>query len=126
MRQRMQDVRAVLRSVGYVNEQPDRLSYTTLKEMEARLPTNICCFCREAFRGWGNNPSPVLEVEDAVACGDCNAAIVLPQRFRNAARARYDERIQNERELAELIGGEDSDDEMAQNERKVRELVGGA
>ena len=126
MRQRMQDVRAVLRSVGYVNEQPDRLSYTTLKEMEARLPTNICCFCREAFRGWGNNPSPVLEVEDAVACGDCNAAIVLPQQFRNAVRARYDERIQNERELAELIGGEDSDDEMAQHEREVRELVGGA
>jgi hypothetical protein len=65
-------------------------------------------------------------LEDAVVCGDCNAAIVLPQRFRNAARARYDERIQNERELAELIGGEDSDDEMAQNKRKVRELVGGA
>ena len=40
--------------------------------------------------------------------------------------SRYDERIQNERELAELIGGEDSDDEMAQNEREVRELVGGA
>ena len=34
--------------------------------MEAQLPTNTCCFCRETFRGYGNNPS-----------GDANAQAMV-------------------------------------------------
>ena len=39
-------------------------------KMEAMLPENTCCFCRETFRGFGNSPSPVLE--DGRACDTCN------------------------------------------------------
>ena len=62
--------------------QLDRLDAAKLKQLAARLPENKCCFCGESFRGWGNNPSPVMEREGAVACGECNIAIVRPQRFR--------------------------------------------
>ena len=74
--------RALLVAAGYFHFQLDRLDAATLKQLAARLPENKCCFCGESFRGWGNNPSPVMEREGAVACGECNIAIVHPQRFR--------------------------------------------
>ena len=49
-----------------------------------RMPRNRCCFCRCAFRGHGSNPQPVLD--EGVACDECNATIVIPQRFRDADR----------------------------------------
>ena len=71
-----------LLSAGYVVEQLQQLTNEKIMSLAARLPENTCCFCRETFCGWGNSPSPVMEDEGAVACGECNAAIVLPQRFR--------------------------------------------
>lgn len=53
-------------------------------KIEARMPENSCCFCRETFRGYGNHPYPVLK--EGTACDDCNFAIVVPQRFRQAGR----------------------------------------
>ena len=47
---------------------------------EAQLPTNTCCFCRETFRGYGNNPSPVLE--EGTACDACNRSIVVTARLQ--------------------------------------------
>ena len=78
---------AILLSTGVTKEQLANCDAARIRRSAAAVPANRCCFCRETFRGWGNNPSPVLEEEDAVACGDCNAVIVLPQRFRNAMRA---------------------------------------
>ena len=49
-------------------------------KMEAELPTNTCCFCRETFRGYGNNPSPVLE--EGTACDACNRSIVVTARLQ--------------------------------------------
>ena len=49
-------------------------------KMEAHLPTNTCCFCRETFRGYGHNPSPVLE--EGTACDACNFCIVIPARIQ--------------------------------------------
>ena len=53
-------------------------------KMEAELPTNTCCFCRETFRGYGNNPRPVLG--SGTACDTCNHSIVIVARIQ-AARA---------------------------------------
>ena len=53
-------------------------------KMEAELPTNTCCFCRETFRGHGNNPRPVLD--SGTACDTCNHSIVIVARIQ-AARA---------------------------------------
>ena len=78
---------AILLSTGVTKEQLARYDTATIRMSAARVPENKCCFCRETFRGWGNSPSPVLDEEEAVACGDCNAAIVLPQRFRMHARS---------------------------------------
>ena len=33
--------------------------------MEAQLPTNTCCFCRETFRGYGKLPKAVRECVEA-------------------------------------------------------------
>ena len=80
--------RAVLLSNGVTMEQLAMCDAATIRAFAARVPENTCCFCRETFRGWGHNPSPVLEDEEALACGACDVTIVLPQRLRNAARAR--------------------------------------
>ena len=46
-------------------------------KMRAKLPTSKCCFCGEAFKGYGHNAHPVRD--EGVACDACNGAIVLPQ-----------------------------------------------
>ena len=53
--------------------------------MEAQLPTNTCCFCRETFRGYGNNPAPVLQA--GTACDACNLRIVIIARLQAARNA---------------------------------------
>ena len=79
--------RAILLATGITEEQLAKYDAATIKRFAGMVPDNRCCFCRVTFRGWGNSASPVLEEEDAVACGDCNEVIVLPQRFRNTMRA---------------------------------------
>lgn len=41
----------------------------------------ICCICGKAFVGWGNNPYPVNENEDARCCDECNSKYVIPARI---------------------------------------------
>jgi hypothetical protein len=53
-------------------------------KMEAQLPTNTCCFCRDTFRGYGNNPWPVLE--EGTACNACNRSIVISARLQAMRR----------------------------------------
>ena len=76
--------RALLLETGLVHEQLDRFNDAELLMHAKRLPKQKCCFCGERFRGWGNNPAPILE--KGVACRACNVTIVLPQRFRNVKR----------------------------------------
>lgn len=47
--------------------------------MEEREYT--CCICGGKFKGWGNNPYPVVTDEDARCCDDCNAMRVIPARL---------------------------------------------
>lgn len=78
---------AVLRSIGVTMQQLANTDAETIRRSAAAVPAKKCCLCGETFRGWGNNPSPVLEGrEGAAACDDCNAAIVLPQRARIGRR----------------------------------------
>ena len=44
---------------------------------------HICCICGKEFIGWGNNPYPVVEDEDARCCDECNAMHVIPARLLN-------------------------------------------
>lgn len=52
------------------------------------MEEKICCICGEKFTGWGNNPWPVVEDEDARCCNDCNDTVVLAARTRNMAKRR--------------------------------------
>ena len=45
------------------------------------MPENVCYFCRRAFRGYGNNPQPLLE--EGVACDVCDRVIVLRARLQS-------------------------------------------
>ena len=66
---------------GAANEELRRTDPEAYKaKMEAQLPTNTCCFCRETFRGYGNGPWPVLET--GTACDACNRSIVVTARLQ--------------------------------------------
>jgi hypothetical protein len=60
-------------------------------KMEAKLPTNTCCFCRETFRGYGNNPSPVLE--EGTACDACNDCISITARIQTMSKVYEKRRV---------------------------------
>lgn len=49
-------------------------------KMEAKMPVNVCCFCNDTFRGYGNNPRPVLD--EGQACDSCNLSIVIKARIQ--------------------------------------------
>lgn len=42
---------------------------------------NVCCICGKRFTGWGNNPWPVVEDENARCCDECNDTEVIPARL---------------------------------------------
>ena len=42
----------------------------------------VCCICGKRFRGWGNNPWPVVKDEDAQCCDECDGKYVLAARLR--------------------------------------------
>ncbi len=41
----------------------------------------VCCICGQKFTGWGNNPYPVVDDDDARCCDMCNQMRVLPARL---------------------------------------------
>lgn len=47
--------------------------------MEERKFT--CCICGKECVGWGNNPDPVVEDENARCCDECNDKYVIPARL---------------------------------------------
>ena len=45
------------------------------------MPEFTCCICGGVFTGYGNNPYPVDENENARCCDNCNALYVIPARL---------------------------------------------
>ena len=41
----------------------------------------VCCICGKKFTGWGNNPWPVVDNDNARCCDECNAKDVIPARL---------------------------------------------
>ena len=58
------------------------------RKVESMLPENSCCLCRQRFRGYGNNPWPVLQ--DGKACEECNVKIVLTARVQAVRKEEID------------------------------------
>lgn len=42
---------------------------------------HICCVCGCEFEGYGNNPYPLVNDEEARCCDECNDAVVIPARI---------------------------------------------
>jgi hypothetical protein len=40
-----------------------------------------CCICHNDVSGYGNNPEPVNNDDDAECCDDCNGMYVIPARM---------------------------------------------
>jgi len=79
-----EEVRAYISALfeeGRVNDELRRTDPEAYKrKMEAQMPENRCCLCRQTFRGYGNNPQPILE--EGVACDTCDVRIVLKARMQ--------------------------------------------
>lgn len=39
-----------------------------------------CCICGKTFKGWGNNPWPVMDSGEC--CDECNFTQVIPARIK--------------------------------------------
>ena len=66
---------------GRINEELRRTDPAAYEaKMKAEMPQNVCCFCRVTFRGYGNNPQPLLE--EGLACDICDRAIVWNARLQ--------------------------------------------
>lgn len=48
-----------------------------------------CCICGGTFEGYGNNPWPVVNDEDARCCDVCNALEVVPERIKQIREKSY-------------------------------------
>ena len=48
----------------------------------------VCCLCGETFKGWGNNPWPLNENEEARCCDSCNGSLVIPARLARMEMAQ--------------------------------------
>ena len=48
-----------------------------------------CCICGQVFTGYGNNPWPVNDDEDARCCDTCNADVVIPARVKRFTGFNY-------------------------------------
>lgn len=44
-----------------------------------------CCICGEEFKGYGNNPAPLVKDEGS-CCDKCNFEKVIPERIKRVAK----------------------------------------
>ena len=51
-----------------------------------------CCICGKVFRGYGNNPFPVVKADGAECCDECNLEKVIPARIIAITKAEVNER----------------------------------
>ena len=49
-----------------------------------------CCICGKYINGYGNNPYPINNDENARCCDDCNFNKVIPARIINIERKKFD------------------------------------
>lgn len=61
-----------------------------LFESDDKEPMFVCCICGNVFTGFGNNPWPIAEREDARCCDTCNSTVVIPARLDLIAAAKDD------------------------------------
>lgn len=52
----------------------------------------VCCICGKKFTGWGNNPYPVVDDDDARCCDICNEMRVLPARMAQFFASRKEKK----------------------------------
>ena len=42
----------------------------------------VCCICGKKFKGYGNNPYPLIKENGKLCCDDCNIRYVIPERLK--------------------------------------------
>lgn len=51
------------------------------KVIELMENGKLCCICGAPIEGFGNNPDPVVTLENARCCDACNNDFVIPARI---------------------------------------------
>ena len=54
-----------------------------------------CCICGKRYLGYGNNPYPCSDNENAKCCDICNVKYVIPLRIANLEFGVKDKKLQN-------------------------------
>lgn len=66
---------------------------------ETKNPVYVCCLCKIAYYGYGNNPAPLVKDTDENlnrCCDDCNNTKVIPERIKiQKGIKKYKFEIQN-------------------------------
>ena len=60
------------------------MKYSIRAMMKDAKNMQECCICGKEFRGYGNNPWPVME--EGRCCDECNFDTVLPARLAGASK----------------------------------------
>lgn len=49
-----------------------------VKRVAPPEPTEYtCCLCGKTFKGYGNNPYPLVNDPDAKCCDECNVKVII-------------------------------------------------
>lgn len=55
--------------------------------IEPNKESTSCCICGKPLGSlWGNNPWPVIKIENARCCDECNINTVIPARIKAMAK----------------------------------------
>lgn len=55
---------------------------------------NVCCICGFSYKGYGNNPYPVITTESARCCDACNDTYVIRARLMHYDVEEIQKRIE--------------------------------
>lgn len=59
----------------------ENVSYNGGRKKVDSMEEHICCICGEKFKGFGNNPYPLTDDENARCCDECNTKYVITARI---------------------------------------------
>lgn len=88
-------------SENYLDEELET-KHKELKESHSD-EEHECCLCHKKFKGYGNNPYPLVKDPEAKCCDDCNLDKVIPARLASLSKPDIKEDLETGKEVSTTI-----------------------